>query len=325
MEALSIIELPEYKKKEYSKNVLWVSIDYKRFNLKSRKVLEGLLLNAHRANNETNSNTVYDGEVAYMRVNSPRGVAHKVVLAIENVGPTPFCYIEVYGQWQWLHWSVAKIDFYGAFFHFIENIPKRYLQLYSYLRDLAIEQPAVCRVTRVDIALDFEADFPQNWWSWIKPCKLSKRDVSAYRHHGKYNSYWYLSNKNSWYGVRMYNKLVDITKPWSNKVNWYGGEEKLPKKWTRIEFEFYPPYSLMDDDELMQLCWDKVVNKWEVQLWLKYRPNFEFKVEKAYLYFDRYAKNHGITIERLIDELIEYHTKIEALNEVLSWQSENNS
>jgi len=195
MEALSILEIPDYKKKEYAKNKLWLSIDYKRFNLKSRKILDNLLLNAFKANDSDNSNVVYDGQIAFMRVNSPRWVAHKVIMSVENIWPVPFAYIEVYWVGQWLQWSVAKIDFYWAFFHFLDVVPERYLRLYSYLMDLSANEKHICRVTRVDIAMDFSVDFPQNWGSWIKPCKNSQRDVSCYRHNWLYNSYWYLSHK----------------------------------------------------------------------------------------------------------------------------------
>jgi hypothetical protein len=53
------------------------------------------------------------------------------------------------------------------------------------------------RVTRVDIAFDFAQPFPQNGGKWITPCANSKRDVELFRHRGKFNSYGYLSNKNS--------------------------------------------------------------------------------------------------------------------------------
>jgi hypothetical protein len=96
MEALSIINVPDYMKKKYARKKIGCSIDYKRFNIKSRKILDNLLLNAHRANNDTNSNVAYDGEIAYMRINSPRGIAHKIIMTVENVGPVPFAYIEVY-------------------------------------------------------------------------------------------------------------------------------------------------------------------------------------------------------------------------------------
>jgi len=37
----------------------------------------------------------------------------------------------------------------------------------------------------------------------------------------------------------------------------------------------------------------------------------EFQVERAYDYFERYAKNHGITMERLIDEIVAWHIHAE--------------
>jgi hypothetical protein len=88
----------------------------------------------------------------------------------------------------------------------------------------------------------------------------------------------------------MYNKTVDVIK--SGKENWYGGAEKIPEKWTRIEFEFYPPYSLMDDEELMRMCYEKTIGYGNIDLGMRFRPNYEFKIESAYVYFARYARNH---------------------------------
>ena len=317
MEAFSIIQIPEYIKKKLARSKIGLSIDYKRFNLKSHKILDNLLLNAHRANDCDNSNVAYDGEVSYMRIHSPRWIAHKVVLSIENVWPVPFAYIEVYGVWQGLAWSVAKIDFYGAFFHFIDVIPRRYLHMYRYLQDLSEEKNLV-RVTRIDVAMDFLYDFPQNAWDWIVPSENSEREVSAYKHKRKYNSYGYLSKNNSGYGVRMYNKSVEVKK--DGKINWYWWEDKIPENWTRIEFEFYPPYSLKNDDELMMDCWKKVVGRGKVELWLQFRPTYQFKVENAYVYFMRYARTHWVSMESLIDEVVAYHIKMEKIQEAMTWQ-----
>lgn len=312
---MSILEIPDYIKKRYKRHILGVSIDYKRFNIRDRKLMDSLLLSAHKANNETNSNVAYDGEVAFVRVWSPRWVAHKVVMSVENIWPVPFCYVEIYWLGQGLKWSIAKIDFYGAFFHFIDIVPKRYLDLYTYLQDLSIQETQKVKVTRIDVAIDVARAFPQNQGNWIKPCENSKREVQMYKHKGLFNSYWYLSDKNRWYGVRLYNKIVDIEKNW--KQNWYWWSEKLPKNWTRIEYEFYDPYTKWNDDDLMRICAEKVLWDGQVSLWLKFRPCFDFKIELAYWYFERYAKSHGISMERLIKDIKDYHEKMIELN----WQN----
>jgi len=315
MKALSILEIPDYKKKDFVKSLLWIQVDYKRFNIKSRKILDSLLMNSIRANDNDNANIAYDKEVAFIRIPCPRWIAHKIVFNVENIWPVPFAYIEVYWLGQWLQWSVAKIDFYGAFFHFFEFIPSRYMNLYDYLMEESKKQHYV-RVTRIDIAMDFKMPFPQNFHNWIKPSENSKRDVDIYKHKWKFNSAWYLSNKNSWYWVRWYNKVIDINKQW--KHNWYWWEKNIPNHWTRIEFEFYPPYSLKTDDELKKDVWEKLFWSGLINLWLQFRPCFEFKIENAYRYFTRYAEQHWIDFETLIDELISYHMKLEEINKCLT-------
>jgi hypothetical protein len=44
---------------------------------------------------------------------------------------------------------------------------------------------------------------------------------------------------------------------------------------------------------------------------MSYRPPIGFKVEEAYKYFVRYAKNHGVTLEQLMKEVYDYHIYIE--------------
>ena len=361
MEAFSILSVPEYIMKKNDKTIIGCNIDYKRFNIRSAKVLDNLFINFIRANNITNSNVAYDGEVAfiraevppvrketmktvkfdpktdthlgvdkirYKRIGSPRGVAHQIVISFENIGPVPIAFIEQYGKGQGLNNAVARIDFYGAFFHFYDWIPHRYQALYlelmyqAELHTSEIDGKKVnvkgdtVRVTRVDIAFDFAQPFPQNGGKWITPCANSKRDVELFRHRGKFNSYGYLSNKNSWYGVRMYNKLIDIDK--LGKWNWYGGISKLPKEWTRVEFEFYPPYSSdYSDDELRVMCEKRLLRKGNISLGMKFRPTFDFKIVDAYAYFEKYAKNHGITMDQLIDEIVAYHvTLVEEKNKL---------
>lgn len=267
--------------------------------------MEWLHFYSYKSNNETNSESTFDWEVLYTRVHSPRGIAHKIVMNVVWLGPIPIAYVEVYAQWQWLRGSVGRIDFYGAFFHFKDSVPERYIRLYNELMRLA-EKTSKVRITRVDIAMDFAYDFPQNGWSWIVPSGNSSRQVSCYKHQGLWNSYWYLSGKNSGYWVRIYDKLIDIAHNW--KEDWYWWKEKLPKNWTRIEFEFYPPYTVSNDDnKLKEMCLARTCWNWVISIWLEFRPTMVFKVENAYNYFERYAKNHWITIKQLIDEVVKYY------------------
>lgn len=108
--------------------------------------------------------------------------------------------------------------------------------------------------------------------------------------------------------MRIYNKLIDIGK--NEKEFWYGGKSKLPENWTRIEFEFYPPYSLKSEKEMMENCFERVCGVKGIVLGIPYRPVFEFSIERAYSYFERYAKNHGISMDELIDSIVDHHMQV---------------
>lgn len=71
MEAFSIIKVPKYVMKKNDKTIIGCNVDYKRFNIRSAKVLDNLFINFIRANNITNSNVAYDGEVAFIRSELP--------------------------------------------------------------------------------------------------------------------------------------------------------------------------------------------------------------------------------------------------------------
>lgn len=322
MEAFSIIQIPWYIKKKLKPKLIGSNIDYKRFNIKDRKIFDNLHLKAH-ANDLDNADILYEWEIALKRVYSPRWIAHNVLLSIVWWKPIWFAYIEIYWLWQWLKGSVWRIDFKGSFFHFYEQIPQRWKDIYAFLSKEKEWKSWSVRETRKDIAFDFLFPFPQSGDKWIVPSWNSKRNVECYKHQGKYNSFWYLAEKNTNYGVRIYNKLVDIRK--NGKEFWYWWEEKLPKNWVRIEFEFYPPYSQKSDEELMAICAKRILWDAKIVLWLPYRPCFDFKVENAYSYFKRYAENHWITVEVLLDELMNYHIELEYKKELASEKICNNS
>lgn len=60
MKAFSIFNVPKYQQKKLFNSALGISIDYKRFNIRDRKLLDGILLASHRADNMTNTNVAYD-------------------------------------------------------------------------------------------------------------------------------------------------------------------------------------------------------------------------------------------------------------------------
>jgi len=304
MLAMSFLQIPEYKRKMLKKWLIWVDIDYRRFSFDSRKILDGYIQEYlpwyFGASDCDNSSFSYNSEALITRVASPRGTAYQVVIAFENIGPVPIIYFEFYKEWLGMKNTVGRIDFYGSFFHFNNYIDDRYRELYRKLHEGL--KTGDSRSTRVDVAFDFIFPFPQDT-SWIVPSKNSDREVSFYKHGWKINSIAYLSGKNSGYGVRLYNKNISVEK--TGKENWYWGREAISNDWTRIEFEFYPPYSPKTDDEIISICSEKLLHDKYPNLNLKYRPNFVFNVENAYKYFERYAKNHGMTMNDLLDCLME--------------------
>lgn len=314
MKAFSILEVPQYLRKKLEKSAIGIGIDYKRFNIKNRKVMEILPLILRRANDCDNSNTSYDGEITFLRVRSPRGVAHQVLISLVGIGPVPIMYIEEYWVGQGLAWSIARVDFYGGYFHFRNSVPERIHNVYKKLDELGTENIDV-RVTRIDIAMDFDFLFPKKGGSWIVPCANSNRSIVSYTTMWLYNSFGYLTNKNSWYWIRIYNKKLEVEK--SGKWNWYGGKSALPDNWTRIEFEFYPPYCSEKSEEwLLQACWSRVTDSITLSLGLLTVPKIGFEVENAYQYFLRYAKSHGISMEALLSCVYDYHIYTQEKKEI---------
>ena len=105
----------------------------------------------------------------------------------------------------------------------------------------------------------------------------------------------------------MYNKILDIDQ--KGKQSWY--TDTLPENMTRIEFEFYPPYSNINtSDSMISYCCDKIFGYPLKPLGLVYRPDMGFKLENAYEYFVRYAKSKGVSIDYLIKEMYNYHLTI---------------
>lgn len=97
MEAFSIVDIPKYQKKKLKKTFIGIGIDYKRFNIKDRKILDTLTLTSRQASDTDNSDVTHEGDVSLVRVNSPRGIAHVALLGIIGGKPISFAYIEVYG------------------------------------------------------------------------------------------------------------------------------------------------------------------------------------------------------------------------------------
>ena len=153
---------------------------------------------------------MYFKDACLTRVPSPRGRAFQYIIAIEGIGPVPLIYVEDYSSL--VFGSVGRVDFYGAFFHFREFLPTPVLRLFNVLESLYMSLDSSIRCTRIDVALDFSCALPQNIHDYILPDANSKRGLRVfYDSTRKINSASYLSKKNSGYGVRVYNKLLDIS------------------------------------------------------------------------------------------------------------------
>ena len=310
MKAFSILDIPEYKRKKLAKTIMGINIDYRRFTFSSQKQFMGYIEKYlpwyFWAVDENNASVSYDQWALISRTRSPRGIAYQVIVTFENIWAVPIIYFEIYKDWLGMKNSVGRFDFYGAFFHFREYIEKRFQNLYTDLEKNV-------RSTRVDVAFDFASPFPQDAMKWIHPSENSTRNIRAWYTKDLLSSVSYLSEKNSGYWVRIYEKNIDLKHNW--KKNWYGSQ---PDDWTRIEFEFYPPYSPKKDLEILEICTKKLLLDETPYLNFSYRPNFDFKVENAYRYFCRYAENHGIDIDTFIDEIIAYHIDMENKKDIMN-------
>lgn len=302
MKAFSLFQIPKKDIHIYNKNIVSSSVDYKRFSFSDKSLFSKILQKYFfwfSFLDSDNSNTKYFDYWTLSRVPSPRWKAFIFFINLVWFPPIPIIYIEEYSNW--FKNSVGRVDFYGAFFHFYNTIKD--LPICSFfleLEELSLDNTIRC--TRTDIAFDFSIPFPHDWVDYILPSDNSQRSVYAYYYKNKLNSVSYLTKKNSWYGVRMYNKNLDITQKW--KDFWY---DIKYDNLTRIEFEFYPPYSHeFSSHQLKSFISKKLLWTDIISLWLKYIPQKPFQIENAYNHFARYAKNHWVTIDYLIDELHKY-------------------
>lgn len=102
MQPFSIFTVPLYMQKKIAQNAMGVSIDYKRFNIKSWDIYKDLFFQKYMPENDSNSNVKYNGKTAHVRVNSPRGKAQKAIVTFEEVGAVPIIFVEEYSQGQGL-------------------------------------------------------------------------------------------------------------------------------------------------------------------------------------------------------------------------------
>jgi len=309
MKAFSLFQIPDKNKLIIKDNFRSSNIDWKRFNFSNKADFLDLIgdyFPGYNLLDTDNSNSRFFRDAVFLRVRSNLWMAFQYVVTIVGVGTVPICRVEIYSQG--LKDSCGRIDFYGAFFHFREYLWDRVVQLYSFLDEEYQKKDSFVRCTRMDVAIDIRIPFPKNVFEFITPAPRDKvkarKTIKAYNYIDWVpHSVSYLPKKNSWYGVRIYDKILDIKD--KGKEFWY---TDLPEDLTRIEFEFYPPYSNMNTSEsMLSFCLSKVFGFPMKPLGLHYRPALGFNVENAYSYFCRYAKNKGITIGELINELQNYH------------------
>lgn len=307
MRGFSIFNLSDEDRQYFHHTLKNIGIDYQRFSFSDNDTM-GRILNSYFPNtgiiDSDNSNTLYVHSGALTRVPSPRGFAYIYTLAFEGVGPVPVCFFEIYKNS--FGGSVGRVDLYGSFFHFESFLP---MELQHLKADLYEQWDKwYIRCTRQDVALDFEMSFPQNICDIITPSRHAKRWVSTYNNNWVLNSASYLTRKNSWYWVRVYNKILDIQQ--KGKDLWY---DKLPENLTRVEFEFYPPYSQINNSvEIQELVLDRLFGNKNLPIGFSFRPQLWFVIENAYAYFCRYAKSKWVGVDYLIEEITKYHlTQIE--------------
>lgn len=310
MQAFEIFKIPDKKLPFFIKNFVKVWCDYRRFSFSVRdefiNVVKTYFPNYWKIDSD-NSNVAYLHSGSLMCVNGKQGRAYIYSVAYEGIGPVPLCYIEIYSEKSKLP-AAGRIDFYGSFFHFFDNVPPFLLDLYKYL-DTIYQTKYSITCTRTDIAFDFILPFPKDWLHYYHPSKnAKKRKVNPYYDYTTgsplLNSTSYLTKKNSWYGVRMYNKILDVRD--KEKESWY---IDLPQNLTRIEYELYPPYTKFSVSHLQNLISKKLLGSEIPPLWLEFRPNYGFKIENAYHYFRRYAKTKGIDLVEMLNLVKNYHLK----------------
>lgn len=306
MRSFSIISIPEYQRKKLIKNRLGTQIDYRRFSFPTK---EGMMKYINQyfdyykyIGDSDNSNSAFRNERTINRVQTPRGTMYTVSVCFEWLGKAvPILMFEIYKDDLWMLWSSGRFDFYGAFFHFRSSLEDDLNRLYNEMHDKE-------RSTRVDVAFDFSIEFPEQCINWIHPSKNSDRNIMAWHKQDKLISCSYLTSKNSWYWVRMYNKALAVEQ--MGKQFWYGWEGNYSNNWFRLEFEFYPPYSPMKDYEIITMCNNRVLKDASPILNLPYRPCNTFLVENAYKFFCKYAKTHWVTIDFLLGEIVKHHKEI---------------
>jgi len=312
MQPFEIFKIPSEKLPFFKENLVKISCDYRRFSFWFKDTFLDVVNTYfpwYWKIDQDNSNVLYLHEGSLHSVGSNRWRAFIYSVAYEWIWPVPLIYIELYNEKSKLP-SVGRLDFYGSFFHFFDNVPDFLLDLYNFLDTNAFLASSFIRCTRTDIAFDFIVPFPADWLYYYKPSKnAKKRKVNPYYDYTTWepvlNSTSYLTKKNSWYGVRMYNKILDIRD--KNKSSWY---TDLPDNLTRIEYELYPPYSSnFAYKKLENIISEKLFGSIVSPLGLEFRPNYWFKIENAYHYFKRYAKSKWIDFLDMLHQLKDYHLK----------------
>lgn len=308
MKPFSMISIPEKDIITLKKTFLSISTDYKRFSISEKDVFLDIISEYFPTAillDSDNSNSSWSDEALLVRTPTPRGRAYQYIISIEGIWPVPLAYIESYEN-QTISESVGRIDFYGAFFHFKDFIPTNLSKLYNELNN---SQISAIRCTRHDVALDFNMSLPINSHKWILKGKNAKKTPHYYNCNEQwiFQSFSYLTKRNSGYWLRVYNKLLDTKDKW--KGAWYW--DNIPNNWTRIEFEFYPPYSSeVSEQTLFDSVNSRFFGSHVVPMGLPLRPDLWFKVQSAYIHFQRYAKSKGITMDRLLEDLKGYHESI---------------
>lgn len=302
----NFLQFWEKSKKIFSQNHITTSIDYHRFSIKNYELLWNLLgrfLKANIDDDNSNSYTSMNWEYTIEKRRTNLWYAYVYLYKIDWIGTYSLFSIEEFNyQTMRLTWSSWRIEFTGVYFHFEYDLPIDVQNLYFDLYENSLIEYSWVVSTRVDVAVDCAVEVPF-MMAFVKKHKNSKKALRCYNwvfdestermikkeqdwyKHWNFQSYAYLPTKWKGYGIRVYNKHLDIAEKW--KISWYAWSD-LPENWTRFEFVFMGNYCQQANIQKLihQSHWALF---WKPVSWdFKYKPKAEYSLELTYRNLEKY-------------------------------------
>ena len=324
---LEWLKIPTKKQKEFRDNLISVEVDYLQYTCyKISKPLIHLndTLGFNWEIDSDNSNIAYNYNLnlAMERRDTKKWYAYSISFMSPWFPPIPVINIEVYNQDKvQLLKTEWKIVFYGAYFVFREIISDEAPEIIRFhnmvelgsivsvnKRDSKnLQEKPLFKRTRVDIATDVAIPVSKKWLTkYIQPHKNSKHAIRHYNYDPIteiFQSVAYIPRLTQWMGIRVYNKIQDI----SNKMKqaWYPtyGLDKEHKIVTRIELVFAWDLAQEKIENIIQFAKYRILWDSEIKLKRKTRPKSQYNELTAYEYFKRYAKNHWKTLREVLNDV----------------------